>query len=134
MKKLSNTKKAANAISWIDRLPEFKQCIGKLGIDIDTENPSFCCLGVACVIAGIKEVNFDNDFNEGVVDYFGLFDGEGSTEIPLRDQGYTSLASLNDDYGYNFEDIASVLKNNPLCFFESKVAKKIEKHYASLQK
>jgi hypothetical protein len=79
----------------------------------------FCCLGVACDISGLGVWNNLNEYvnTHGLVakgslpnyvrDWLGLWDNCGRT---LRGG---SLADLNDELGWTFEEIANFIEKNP---------------------
>ncbi len=93
---------------WIKALRsgDFQQTKGVL---YNPENKGFCCLGVACIVAGLKM----DDIREhvtlhafmDVMNYYGLLHGDG-------DFFGGNLASLNDD-GASFLRMSQIIENEP---------------------
>ncbi|RWL14841.1 MAG: hypothetical protein EOR57_31340 [Mesorhizobium sp.] len=83
------------------------------------DSRGYCCLGVACVVAGKQDdeiSDFTNlsDFKD-VRKFFGIRDYDG-------DFYGGSLVCLNDDAGYTFEQIAEVIESEPPGLFVEKGA------------
>ena len=108
---------------WTDALEsgKYKQCRFVLH---NSEQNTFCCLGVACnVVKDLLKldvhnsgclVSYDNDFYRippKVEDYFGLRHPAGIVH------GGPSLVDLNDRFFKTFNDIAKVIKSKPKGMF-----------------
>jgi hypothetical protein len=116
-----------NQESWLKALEsdEFKQAIGLL------ENKGrFCCLGVACILAGragllLNLVTSGHSIGEllggnltsqpGVQEWLGLLDACG---LPYGKVGMTEtvLTKMNDS-GKSFKEIAKTIRANPEAYF-----------------
>lgn len=109
------------ARKWIKDLetPGRKQATGTL-----RDGPGYCCLGRACVVAGVKPVKgtfkewrFDNEESAlpaSVVEKFGMRSEDGKLPAPIEVRGMQchTLISLNDDAGMKFKDIAKVIRKH----------------------
>ena len=120
---------ASKAVLWINRLSttRVKQGTGQLG---DRSN-GYCCLGYGCKILGIKFDSDDadsRDFMEkvGMRSMAGSF-GNPMTEIDENNNDATSLIDLNDDHGFSFKRISTVIKSKIDEIFEKDVALEIYK-------
>ena len=101
--------------SWIKALKSgyYTQGTGSLRQTDSDADPSYCCLGVACSVAGVKESEIKGEWISG---YFDRYD-----EIPEALHGEAdgnelveALAAMNDDsvYNYSFNDIADWIDDN----------------------
>ena len=101
----------ANQLKWVEALEsgEYKQATGVL-----FDGDGYCCLGVACHIAGASiQAPRDGNLSRylGVRDFLGLSDDVGSFE------NWTgSLTSLNDA-GKSFAEIAALIRSQPKGLF-----------------
>jgi hypothetical protein len=92
---------------WVEALRsgKFEQC--KLTL---TDREGYCCLGVACIVAGKTDddIIYDNNLGnfQDVRDFFGLRHHDGDYEGG-------SLVHLNDEEGYDFNRIAAVIESEP---------------------
>jgi hypothetical protein len=112
---------------WVEALEsdEFQQTTGVL-----TNKDKDCCLGVACKVyqrevGGLTlssddcgSVLYDGHIGtvpEAIRDWLGLTSGEGEY---VDDEGYSqALTGDNDDRGYNFKDIAAIIRSRPKGLF-----------------
>lgn len=89
----------------------------------------YCCLAVACVVAGIKPVfkkedgvyTFDDertDLPQWVADWFGFFERSGGHRYHRH---LDELTVLNDDLKYSLKNIAATIRANPLRYFRRPV-------------
>lgn len=114
-------KRAEFITKWIEALTsgEYKQTKGALEIREDAGS-SYCCLGVACVVATKNHVrNIDIGEHQNVLGseqlpdtlarFLGI-DSSGHFDIPIRYRGksYDSLIDLNDE-GVTFKVIARII-------------------------
>lgn len=122
---MKTEQKVKNAITWIDGLKNTRvlQGIGELG----DSKTGYCCLGYGCKRLGIPynkrdEVSEEFQFNVGLKDDHGIFDGEyvGC---------YCSLVELNDDLKWSFRKISTFLKKRAKDVFIPEVAEGLIKHY-----
>lgn len=115
---------------WIAALEsrEYKQTTGALAFHDGPVNeaPSFCCLGVLCVVAGYKP-DF-TDLNNGAftiepLPYLGEGDepedfgyrGDGTLkpgDFGLSRYEIEAAINWNDDCGYSFTEIATLIRMN----------------------
>ena len=122
-----------NAKRWIKALRsgKYKQTQKHLrDADLDTDEPGYCCLGVACDL-------YAQTHKRGAWDEYGSFvigDIEEDSELPDRvakwlgiksTLGYNSvtglsLIHLNDDDGLTFAEIADHIEQYQDVLFESK--------------
>lgn len=97
----------ANRKLWVEELRSGKYKQGKRQL---LTRDSYCCLGVACLVAGKHDADMLHECNLGnlkdVRDFFGIRDYDGDF------QG-GSLVHLNDDANYTFRQIAEVIENPP---------------------
>ena len=126
----------ANMRKWVAALRsgEFKQTREQLGRIEADGSESFCCLGVACVVAGVPKryfrdrpgsehmVGFDEEITRLpalVQGWLGLRPNSGNPRIPealvpssetFGTYSYMTLAGLNDWLQYDFNQIADVLE------------------------
>jgi hypothetical protein len=119
--------KASKAVLWINRLSttRVKQGTGQLG---DRSN-GYCCLGYGCKILGIEFDSHDadsRDFMEqvGMMSVAGNFD-EPMVGLDENNNDATSLIDLNDDQGFSFRRISTVIKKKVDEIFEKDVALEI---------
>lgn len=88
----------------------------------------YCCLGRACVVAGLKGVSHDLryvDFGQGIseelppdlADKLRLKTTAGLFKVgykdPDKDIKYYHLTGMNDDGGFSFKQIAEYIEANP---------------------
>jgi hypothetical protein len=91
---------------WVDALRsgEYKQGGGFL---YDAENKTYCCLGVACALAGVELENFPPETLRTIT-----FDDVGAGQLDdwleLTNRKRKSLAEMNDD-GNSFAEIADAM-------------------------
>ena len=121
--------KASKAVLWINRLAttRVKQGTGQLG---DRSN-GYCCLGYGCKILGIKFYSQDAD-NRGFMEQVGMMSLGGNFDNPMveldeNNNDATSLIDLNDDHGFSFRRISTVIKKKVDEIFEQDVALEIYK-------
>lgn len=106
---------------WLEALRsgKYTQTIGTL-----QDSKGFCCLGVACDVAEKASISvFKNGegmltggelgCQKAVKDWLGLTSDFGSS----RDGNASSLASVNDRYGYTFPQIAEYIEIHAEGFF-----------------
>ena len=101
---------------WLKALEsgEFKQTDATLQEVDDEGNDRYCCLGVACRIAGVKgklEGGSLAKYPE-VMDVFGFYNDLGGARAYIN----MSLATLNDE-GKTFKQIAEIVRANPEHYF-----------------
>lgn len=97
----------------------------------------FCCLGIACVVAGnekvyahdigcyffydeedcLKQCGMPND----VIKYYGFIDEIGSSNLS-QNQEKRSLVYLNDKENFTFEQIADHVESNMNLYFTNENA------------
>jgi hypothetical protein len=121
---------------WVKALRsgEYRQCQGAL---IHRDEGSFCCLGVLCDIHArtTGQGSWDPERIQGYFTYSGdrqtgvdsgslpydvsVWASTNSSDpevslvpIPEQTSDFTTLAGLNDDHGYTFNQIADVIEAN----------------------
>lgn len=99
---------------WINALEsgEFKQAKETLVDNTDAPNLKYCCLGVACVVAGLDEDEFHgrNYLPKTMQKKLGIkSDGEFKKPVLYRGLEYDSLAHMNDK-GVRFKTIARIIR------------------------
>ncbi len=111
--KATITRWKANRKLWIDALRsgKHKQTTGRL-IDADG---AMCCLGVLCVVAGMKPTNrsFDGtaEYAPGTaMNFIGL---EHDTGLFYDDGDETKMLSALNDNGATFNEIADIIESEP---------------------
>tara|TARA_R110000803_G_scaffold154286_2_gene219078 strand:- start:60 stop:476 length:417 start_codon:yes stop_codon:yes gene_type:complete len=121
--------KASKAVLWINRLAttRVKQGTGQLG---DRSN-GYCCLGYGCKILGIYFDSHDPD-SRGFMEQVGMMSLGGNFDNPMveldeNNNDATSLIDLNDDHGFSFRRISTVIKKKVDEIFEQDVALEIYK-------
>lgn len=90
------------------RSGEYKQTVGKLG----DGRQGYCCLGVACSIAGIED---DDMIDQGTLEDLQAVGQEIPEEIPLgliNSKLSRSFVMLNDDQGKTFLEVADWIDDN----------------------
>ena len=120
--------KASKAVLWINRLAttRVRQGTGQLG----DSSGGYCCLGYGCKILGIEFYSEDSDNRDfmeqvGMRSLAGNFDKDITTDEHSSDA--TSLIDLNDDHGFSFRRISTVIKSKIDEIFEKDVALEIYK-------
>ena len=102
---------------WVEALrsSKYKQCTGQLcKIDPETQEKSYCCLGVLC------DLHSQKTGEQFVINQLGLpktvSDWAGLEYLPeVNYYGYrTKLSHLNDGDGKNFEEIADIIEQDKL--------------------
>lgn len=127
-----------NQLKWIKALRsgKYKQTEGSLGEETEDNGNSYCCLGVACEIAGYKPLKIENRFYydkttrddeesllpQKAVKKYGFYNNEGGIKeeylsISIDSVGTLSLAGLNDG-GWTFDEIADLVERNPRAVFQ----------------
>lgn len=124
---------------WIKALRSgnYKQAKSTLGRHPENGQPSYCCLGVACEVAIGMGMTRDRELHGDTVYYdgeslipwhgfrrqIGLDDWTVNVPIGAFDEDHeyedrsfgdardVELASLNDDYGWTFDQIADALEH-----------------------
>lgn len=97
----------ANRKAWVEELRSGKhqQTTGAL-----VDYAGYCCLGVACLVAGKTDTDIENDGTlhnfKDVRAFYGLRGADG-------DFDGSSLVYLNDDACKSFEEIAAVIESEP---------------------
>lgn len=108
-----------NAKKWVNALKsgEFKRATGSLRDKDKHNNPTYCCLGVACVIYQretddpVPELLTDNYLPERVQKWLGLVDDAGGMDDP------GSLTDKNDTDRMTFKRIARLIESEPKGLF-----------------
>jgi hypothetical protein len=119
---------ASKAVLWINRLSttRVKQGTGQLG----DSSRGYCCLGYGCKILGIK-FNSDDPDSSGFKEQVGMRSMSGGFDkditIDEHHNEATSLIDLNDDHGFSFRRISTVIKKKIDELFEEDVALEIYK-------
>ena len=121
---------------WVSALRsgQYKQGRGYLR----SKNNEYCCLGVACELAGVEAVLSLRDRDEeededtyyygdvydvnnsmllpiDVISYYGLTDCEGSYSD--NNESFHSLVMENDEHFLNFNEIADIVEKEPKGLF-----------------
>jgi len=125
---LSNEHITANIETWCQALEsgEYEQATGTLYNGI-----GYCCLGVgAKVLLGDPEgLEDDGEYYwdgesavapQSFMDKVGLTDMTGTYEIPSSnedDEVFSSLVDQNDSHGWNFKQIADLIRSRPKGLF-----------------
>jgi hypothetical protein len=109
------------------RSGKFRQANGSLVKAAKNKHLKYCCLGVACKIAGLKpnpsedglELEFAGEDCYLPIDLatkIGI-EKDPIVEVPSKELGfdiggiqYPTLSQLNDDYNFNFKKIADVIE------------------------
>lgn len=115
-----------NAKAWVAALRsgEYQQTR-----EVLFDGTGYCCLGVACELYGEAHgVGFepygdgwlflgaDDMLPEPVARWLGVRSAVGSFSPPMT-AGHGSLAQLNDDAGYDFDEIADTVESEPRGLF-----------------
>ena len=80
---------------------DFEQCQNSLRNDKD----QFCCLGVLCKIAGLKEIQRCDGC-------YGYLFKKGNELSGLSDEAMNHLVDMNDNQNASFAEIADWIKEN----------------------
>ena len=123
LKKLTKTQ-IRNRMMLVDALHsgKYKQGKNRLVRIHKTVPSSYCCLGVACTIAGVSDEDLDGgtDLDDVDVDRFTrpsqsiqsmygfTYDGIALFDDPIG-VDTVSLIQLNDNLGFSFDEIADVI-------------------------
>lgn len=133
MAELTNEQKAANAIKWIEAMPNYRRGESMLdGVELGRREETYCCLGAGCEVLGIE---FDK---QGLyIDNFKKAVGLKELEEGFVDRGWNlsfdrqiRVLDVYDVGKYCFKLEANIMKKNPNNMFESGVAEIITKHFA----
>lgn len=102
-----------NVKKWVKALRsgKFKQCTGKL-----SSGAEHCCLGVVCVLAGMKPRKEKESGN--------IFFGRERGELPLKAQRWLGVADSDPFIGKN----RAIFWNDIVTLSFSEIADKIEKY------
>lgn len=96
------------AKKWLKALRSGKYKQTRVGGLYNPKYDSFCCLGVACVIAGQPKVEIIGGFiSVNVADTYGI-----PQELNDRTELSTQLADRNDRSKYSFKKIADWIEKN----------------------
>lgn len=100
---------------WVNALEsgEFKRGVGALCCD-----DKYCCLGVAEEVCRLNEVS--NSILTHTYNKLGLNTPNG--DFTNRIGEVTCLVDYNDEKGYSFKKIATVIRSNPSGLFNDEVA------------
>lgn len=111
----------AHRKEWVAALRSGKYKQGKYALK--NKKDEYCCLGVACEVAGIKASEYPDEdtiyqfdgmiehLDESTLNYFGIADyGFYNQNNNIQNN---SLIKLNDTEGYNFDQIADVIESEP---------------------
>lgn len=94
---------------WVKALEsgEYKQCKGAL-----EREGTYCCLGVACVIAEKHGIEVIRDDQRNIVG--GDFDHQPAVDLALLlcEHAQSKLVELNDAEERNFAEIAKFIRNH----------------------
>ena len=127
---MSKFKFGPNQEKWLAELEsgDNLQCRQSL-IEVDNQgNVSYCCLGLAAdKVLNLEKTN--SYFKDGecrLIDFLdnnvykklGLFSPEGTIKDYCEEK---SLAELNDDYRFSFNEIAKFIRKNPEQVFSESV-------------
>lgn len=121
----------ANAVYWIDKLPEGKQAPIDFRGYLGNETKGFCCLGFGCHV-----LNVPYDYGAGISHKFqqavGLITQSGSfTEGAEPFYKEYALSVINDHTNAGFKRISQLMRKHPEYMFTTAVAAGIRKHYES---
>lgn len=107
---------AENRAKWVAALRSGEYQQGKQ--ELRTDQGSYCCLGVACVVAiadGVEDrwpddggFTWDEQLPRSVRDWLGLASRAG--DLVAEIEGRKHLIALNDDAEFTFAQIASVIE------------------------
>lgn len=119
MKKYKFTKLQLN---WINDLisGKYRRTTEQLAVKDDNKHVSYCCLGVACVVAGAKKeiqpcgsIYFDGEdveLSEHFTSMYKLRSAQGALKEKVN--GFKTLAEMNDD-GWSHKKIGQYILDNP---------------------
>ena len=100
--------------SWIEALRSghYRQGTGSLRQTDSDADPSYCCLGVACSVAGVKESEIKGEWIDDYECYYEsvpeVLHGEADNNELVE-----ALSSMNDnDDQFTFDDIADWIDYN----------------------
>ncbi len=120
--------KAANAIRWINPLPDGKQApMGKRRRLGDTDN-GFCCLGYGCHVLGVDFIGSDA-LSAELVNLTGLLSAGGTFKEGRKFYKLSGLADINDMTNAGFKRIARLMRTKPHWMFDADVADLIQAYY-----
>ena len=109
----------ANQELWLEALRsgKYKQATGALR-HLTKDEEKFCCLGVACEISGLDDwiddcyLGEDSHLPFEVVSWLGMISCDGSILDENNAVEKSSLVQLNDEAGYNFDQIAEFITDH----------------------
>ncbi|HTV69288.1 MAG TPA: hypothetical protein VMF90_12195 [Rhizobiaceae bacterium] len=107
----------ANRRKWVEALrsEKYRQTDSTLFND-----GAYCCLGVACVIAGLEDHDIAGIGNlspfDSVREFYGIRDEDGGFYSTV--DGHASLVDANDE-GVSFSEIAGIIESEPEGLFVS---------------
>ena len=100
--------------SWIEALRSgyYTQGTGLLRQTDSDADPSYCCLGVACSVAGVQESEIEGEWVDSFFDKYQpvpeVLHGEADSNELVE-----ALSSMNDnDEQFTFNDIADWINDN----------------------
>lgn len=122
-----------NQKKWLRALESGKYRRGQCLLKVDYgKGFLYCCLGVACEVAGVdwsKQPDDDRgyvvDGEDGVlpkrmIEWLGVFGCEGET-APDDDLTHPSMVKMNDRLDLSFKKIAARIRKNPELYFKKSV-------------
>ncbi|MFI5404982.1 MAG: hypothetical protein ACHQ1D_00565 [Nitrososphaerales archaeon] len=127
---MAKFKLGPNQKKWIKALRSGKYAQGN-GCLYDAELNEYCCLGVACEIAGMKKVekfvdamgsmtHYGKEYSIAPKKVVKLLKLRYQDGAPKDSSNFDLLIDLNDD-GSSFEDIACTIEQNPEQYFTGPV-------------
>lgn len=132
--KLTDERKAKNAIKWIDALPKHRKTRGQLRCGEKPSNYAYCCLGVGAKVCKTED-DMENAYAYHLPEKVGILDhrGEFSKHFTIAGKKHAgSLANLNDGAYSEDKDFTRVRKfmlRHLSAIFEPGVAKILKAHY-----
>lgn len=126
MTEITNEQITANIETWCQALEsgDYVQDIGFLN-----SGHGFCCIGVACEALSIPKEDFgdagsisydgcDTLAPTSLMEKLGMMSDDGTFTIEVDGEIVeTSLVAKNDDHGWNFKQIADLIRSRPKGLF-----------------
>lgn len=115
-----------NQKKWLKALESGKYKRGKESLKVDYgDGFKYCCLGIACEVAGANWIKAHDDgcytvngrggfLPKSIMEWLGVFYNDGSCPSGT----YPSMIAMNDEKNLSFKEIAARIRKRPEEYFK----------------
>ncbi len=108
--KITRKQQVVNIIEWLNSLPNFKKTVRRLGRRTGPDTWEYCCLGVACRIQDLPDVDFEDGVETKLIDTLCLHGHNADFDKPVR------IELPKDKKAKRFEIIRNLVNSNDEIF------------------